>query len=175
MTVLGGRKVNRTGRSTGRYKTNKHLKIGAQFVPHTLQMIESPAWQALSLSAHRVLDRIEIEHMHHGAQENGRLPVTFNNFLDYGIHLHSIAPAVRECKALGFLEVTQHGSGGNASFRMPNKFRLTYLPLLAKEPATHEWQRIQTIEQAEALARTARAHRPRPKNRIPMMVFATRQ
>ena len=55
-------------------------------------MLESPAFRVLSLSARRVLDRIEIELAHHGGQDNGRLPVTYEHFHDYGIHRHAIGP-----------------------------------------------------------------------------------
>src|SRR5262249_30554583 len=109
MTELGSRKVDRTGRSTGAYKVHKRFKIGANFVPHPVHMIESAAWRTLSLSARRVLDRIEIEHLHHGLTENSRLPVTFDDFVRYGIERHGIAAAIRECEALGFIEITQRG------------------------------------------------------------------
>jgi hypothetical protein len=46
-------------------------------------MIKSPAWSVLSLSARRVLDRIEIEHADHGGNDNGRLPVTYDDFERY--------------------------------------------------------------------------------------------
>ena len=69
-------------------------------------MIKSPAWSVLSLSARRVLDRIEIEHADHGGYDNGRLPVTYDDFEHYGIHRHSIAAAIRETVALGFAEIT---------------------------------------------------------------------
>jgi hypothetical protein len=59
-------------------------------------MLESPAYRVLSLSAHRVISRIEIELAHHGGNDNGRLPVTKQDFIDYGIHHNSVAPAIRE-------------------------------------------------------------------------------
>jgi hypothetical protein len=120
-------------------------------------MIESPAWRTLTLSARRVLDRIEIEHLHHGLAENGRLPVTFDDFVRYGIERHGIAPAIRQCEALGFIEITQSGRAGNADFRRPNMFRLTYLPTYhTGESETNEWSRIETMEAAKMLARNAR-------------------
>jgi hypothetical protein len=45
-------------------------------------MLESAAYCELSLSARRVLDRIEIELAKHGGVENGRLPVTYDDFND---------------------------------------------------------------------------------------------
>ena len=83
-------------------------------------MLESPAWRALSLSGRRVLDRIEIELGHHGGNDNGSLPVTFEDFIAYGIHHNCIAPAIRELEALGFIKVTERGRGG-----MPNTGYLT--------------------------------------------------
>jgi hypothetical protein len=100
----------------------KRPKIGGPYVPHTRELIESLAWRALSLSARRLLDRIELEHLRHSGKDNGRLPITFDQFVDYGIHRHAIAPAMRECEALGLLQVTERGCAGNAEFCSPNYF-----------------------------------------------------
>ena len=132
--------------------------IDGQFAPHTIEMIKSPAWSVLSLSARRVLDRIEIEHADHGGNENGRLPVTYDDFERYGIHRHAIGPAIRETVALGFAEITERGRAGNAEFRSPHKFRLTYFRV-GRAPPTNEWQRIKTVEEAQ-LARAARREAP---------------
>jgi hypothetical protein len=170
MTVVDGRRVNATGRATGRLRTNRHTKIAGQFAPRLIDMLRSPAFRALSLSAHRVLARVEIELADHGGQDNGRLPVTFQDFEDYGIHRHAIGPALAECQALGFLEITQRGRAGNGEWRAPNLFRLTYRHMRS-EPATDEWKRIESIESAEAIARAARTtaehkdHKPEAKRR----------
>ena len=130
-------------------------RIGEQFVSLRVSMLRSPAYRVLSLSARRVLDRIGIEHMAHGGAENGKLPVTYEHFAEYGIHKDSIAPAIRECVALGFLEITEPGRAGNAEFRRPALYRLTYL-YTGRANATDEWHRIKTDEEAFALARAAR-------------------
>src|SRR6516165_10401669 len=122
-------------------------------------MIKSPAWSVLSLSARRLLDRIEIEHADHGGNDNGRLPVTYDDFERYGIHRHAIFPALQETVALGFAEITEHGRAGNAEFRSPHKFRLTYFHV-GRAPPTNEWQRIKTVEEAQALATAARRKVP---------------
>ena len=57
-------------------------------------------------------------------------------------------------EALGFLEV-EHGQAGNREYRWPSTYRLTYLPVGRARP-TNEWQRIRTMEEAEAIARVAR-------------------
>jgi hypothetical protein len=131
---------------------------GQQWAWHTVEALGSPAWRVLSLSGRRVLDRIEIEHASHGGKDNGNLPVTYDDFVKYGIDRHAVAPAIREVEALGFIEITEHGRGGNAEYRMPNKFRLTHLPTGKDRdtPATDEWKRVKTTEEAEAIARAAR-------------------
>jgi hypothetical protein len=159
VTVLGGRKVNKKGRATGALRTNRRTKIQGQFAWRTIDMLESPAFRVLSLSAHRLLDRLEIELAHHGGQDNGKLPCTYQHLHEYGIHRHAIGPAIRECVALGFVEITERGRAGNAEFRTPNLFRLTYKPTRVDGP-TDDWRSIESIEGAEALARAARAASP---------------
>ena len=138
MTGIGTRKTDITGRATGRRFGNKRTSIGEQFAPHPIRMIRSPAWCALSLSARRVLDRIEIELASHGGTDNGKLPCTYDDLQRYGIHRHAIGPAIREAAALGFLEVTEPGRAGNADWRKPNVFRLTYRNTQNAKP-TDEW------------------------------------
>ena len=156
MTAIGCEKHDVKGRSTGRRKTNGAMKIVGQFIPTPVEMLASPAHRVLSLSARRVLARVEVEHAGHGGFENGSLPVTFNNFEAFGIDRHSIAPAIAECVALGFLKITERGRSGNGDFRRANRFRITYLPLRGVAP-THDWKRIQTDAEAETIAKTARA------------------
>jgi hypothetical protein len=132
----------------------RRTKIDGQFAARLIEMLRSPAWCVLSLSARRILDRIEIELADHGGTDNGKLPVTFDDFVRYGIDRHAIAPAIRECTALGFVEVTEAGRAGNADFRKPNLFRLTYKHT-DHAGATHEWRKI-TAEDAATLAQIAR-------------------
>jgi hypothetical protein len=136
-------------------------RISGQFAPRLIEMIESPAFCELSLSARRVLDRLEIELAGHGGTENGKLVVTFNQFQQYGIDRHAIAPALREVEALGFVEVTEHGRAGNAEYRQPNRFRITYRPT-DNGPETHEWRRVKTTKDAIEIARTARNPKKNP-------------
>ncbi len=132
-------------------------RISGQFAAHLVVMLECPAWRVLSLSARKVLDRVEIELAHHGGRDNGRLPVTYDDFANYGVHRHSIRPAINELVALGFLEITRAGRAGNAEFRESNLFRLTYRPSKgAPADGSHEWKAIKSDEEAERLAKAAR-------------------
>jgi len=138
----------------------RHNKISGQFAARLIEMLESPAYRVLSLSGHLALARIEIEFAHHGGRPvlNGKLTVTFDDFEAYGIHRHSIGPALRELEALGFIERTRKGAGGNAGYRCSNQFRLTFRPCgLAPGDGTHEWRRVQTLDEANAIAEGARA------------------
>jgi hypothetical protein len=106
-----------------RYRT----KIGGQFAPRLTEMLNSPAYRALSLSGHRVLGRLEIELGNHGGTNNGKLPVTYGDFERYGMDPHSVAPAIREVCALGFVKITERGRPSESDFgRHPNLFHITY-------------------------------------------------
>src|SRR5215217_6005480 len=115
-------------------------KIAGQFAPRTIEMIRSPAMQALSLSGRRILDRLEIELADHGGKDNGKLPVTYDDFERFGIHRHAIGPGVREAEALGFVALTERGVAGNSEFRSPSLYRLTYRHT-KDTAATNEWRR----------------------------------
>jgi hypothetical protein len=142
-------------------KTVRRNQIASQFAWLSIGALESPAYRALSLSGHRILSRIQIEHAHHGGKENGDLPVTFMDFENYGIERHAIAPAIREVEALGFIRITQMGRSGNGEWRRPNKFALTHLPTKDNPKPTEDWKRIKTIEEAEVIAKAARNAGPK--------------
>ena len=150
----------------------RRTQIDGQFAAREIKMLESPAFRVLSLSARRILDRLEIELAHHGGKDNGRLPVTYDDFVKYGMDRHAVAPGIRELVALGFAEITVPGRAGNAEWRAPNRFRITYKPTNDAAP-THEWKHIYTDEQAEERAQVARVMQPtKPKvtaqNKMPV-------
>lgn len=116
-----------------------------------------------------MLARIEIELAQHGGKDNGSLPVTYDDFEHYGIDRNQIAPAIREAVALKFIEITKPGRAGNAEFRTPNFFRLTYRHTKREEPS-NDWRRIVTAEQATKLAGQARPPVHKKKFRTPVGV-----
>jgi len=154
-------------------KPGRKNAIAGQFAARPIAMLEAPAYRVLSRAAHLVLSRLEIEHAHHGGKDNGKLPCTYQHFQEFGVHERMIAPAVRELVALGLVEITRRGCGGNAEFRQPNLYRLTYRPAHdASGDGTHEYQAIPTIDRADEIAKQARlAADPgavrRAKNKIP--------
>jgi hypothetical protein len=153
-------------------------QIPGQFAPRLIEMLRSPAYRALSRAAHQVLARLEIELADHGGMDNGELIVTFDQFEEYGIHRHAIAPAIRELVALGLVEITEQGLGGNAEYRRPSKYRLAYRPV-GRAESTDEWRKI-TAEDAMRIAEGARGHPEKPsvekrteKPKFPSAVSAT--
>ena len=132
-------------------------KIAGQFAARPIAMLESPAYRALSRAAHQVLARIEIEHAHHGGADNGALPVTYDHLVEYGLHRRMVAPALRELEALGFIERTRRGCALNGGLRRASTYRLTFRHAKGAEgDGTHEYLKIKTIEEAEAIAKQAR-------------------
>ena len=93
---------------------------------HAIDMLRSPAWRVLSLSARRVLDRLEIELADHGGVDNGKLPVTYEDFMRYGIDRHAVAPAIREAWRWASSRSQRPAVPAMPSFAEPNLFRLTY-------------------------------------------------
>jgi hypothetical protein len=74
------------------------------------------------------------------------------------MHRTSVAPAIREAEALGFIRITERGRGGNSEYGTPNLFFLTYAqtPDSGKHPPTHDWRRFKTLDEAEEAAQSAR-------------------
>lgn len=159
---LTARRADATGRSTGKFLDSKFRKLnsvpkGQAFVWYTRDMIESPAWRAMSQNARLVVDRVCVEHMAHGGGQNGALPVTYDDFERTGIRRGSIRRAIAEALALGFIEMPRKGTRGYGDFPgAPSLFRLAWLPTSENGPATIRWRRFDTLAAAEAAAAEAR-------------------
>jgi hypothetical protein len=142
---------------------HRRNKFEGQFAGRLIAMLESPAWASLTLTARRVLDRLEIELAKHGGNDNGKLVVTYEQFIAFGIDKNSIAAAIRELEALGFVEA-EHGKAGNREYRWPSSYRLTYHDVGRAKP-TNEWKRIKTTEEADGIADAARKQKATPIKR----------
>jgi hypothetical protein len=140
--------------------TVRRNRLSEQWAAYPIEMLQSPAYRALSLSACRVLHRIEIELAAHGGNDIERLPVTKADFVEYGISPRLVASAIREAEALGFIRITQRGRGGNAEHRKENQFFPTYLVGRNRALApSHDWRQINTLEEAKQIACAARANK----------------
>jgi hypothetical protein len=154
---------NRNGQAAGISK----IQIPAPFAWRTIEMMESFAYRALSQSAHRVMSRLEIELQRHGgkSRENGHLPCTYDDFVEYGITRKMIAPAIRELVALGFIEVIRKGSAGNAEHRQAALFLITYRHAGSDCVISDGWKRIASLIEAEEIAASARARKSNERAR----------
>lgn len=153
---------NATGRSThipasSRVRRANRPPEDQPWVWITREMMESPAWRAMSENARRLLDRIMLEHMAHAGTENGALTVTYDDFVATGIRRNSIAPTIAECVVLGWIThhrgARAHGEGrGHAQ-----RFGLSWLPTADGEPAVQGWRRWTDEADAGAAAKAARS------------------
>jgi hypothetical protein len=152
-------------KNTPEGKTIRRNSVAEYFTSRPVALLETPAFRVLSRAAHLAMSRIELELRHHAGNGNGKLIVTKQQFIEYGLHKDSIAPALRELEALGIIIITQRGRGGNAEHRQPNRFLLNYMcgAVDAHEQVTNTWKRVQTVDEAEKLCAEARESKD-PKN-----------
>jgi hypothetical protein len=171
-----------TKRARSKWAKSERRKLDSPFAPFPAGMIDSPAFHVLlaSGSAFKLLLMLGAVWARNGGikhNTNGqKLIVTYEQFCKYwSMDSHSVATALRVLVALGFLERVK-GCAGNADEREPNTYRLTFLPAEGVPgTGTHEYRRIKTKDEAEAIviaARQAREDSPKRvrvpfKNRIP--------
>ncbi len=132
---------NATGRSTGRLADRRQRsRIGPPKEPWTfiaLEVLESNAYQSLSINARRVIDRLIVENGRHNRLENGELRVSARQFHEWGVTKDCLTPAIRELEERGLIEVSLGEATG--ALRSPLLFRLTFYGTLEKS-ATNEWR-----------------------------------
>lgn len=130
---------------------------GEPFAWLTQELMHSGALRALSINGRRVLDRVMIEHMAHGGQENGRLKITWNDFVKFGISRRLISRSINEVVATGLVAIEvrgKHFQSCNQQTGEPTQYRLTWLPVAEPNnfrPATNEWKRFgESVRAAKA-------------------------
>ncbi len=105
------------------------------FIP--LSVLESNAWQSLSINARRVIERLVCEHFRHNRLENSNLRVSARQFHHWGVTKDCLTPAIRELEERGLIEVCSGEAIG--ALRPPLLFRLTFYGTLEKS-ATNDWR-----------------------------------
>jgi hypothetical protein len=144
---MGRRKQDRLGFLTRKDKMRLNAPPqGEPWIWFTQEMLESGAYRSLSINARRALDRINVEHMRHAGLKNGRLKVTWNDFVQWGIGRRLITRALNELIAAGLLAIEQIGRRSNGIERgEPTRYRLTFLPVAEptnSRPATDDWKKF---------------------------------
>ena len=133
-----------SGKSNGREGKIRGAPEGSSWVWLTFELLSSDAWRSRSRNCIRLIDRLILEHMAHAGRENGSLIVTYNQFKEFGVRRNDIKRSVDEAVAYGLLRVTEQGGFKGAS-KLPNRYRLTFLPSDEKgyvRLASNEWKSI---------------------------------
>jgi hypothetical protein len=154
---------------------------GSSWVWFTAEMLESPAWRALTGNALKLIMRIALEHMKHGGKDNGKLPVTYSDFVAYGVRRNAVNEALEIASQLGFVRRREGGmvpwAGG---IRATSKYELTSMSV-GGAPPRNDWTRVGTDADARTTVRRAkkacemmrtgsrkRREKRKPKNRVPI-------
>jgi hypothetical protein len=144
---MGNRKQDRAGFLPRRVQDKLNAPPhGLAWCWLTQEIMESGSFRALSIYGRRVLDRIMLEHMRHAGQENGRLKVTWCDFVKSGISRRLVGHALGEVISAGLVAIEipgrriRYGQPGD-----PTHYRLTWLPVAKQNdffPATNDWKRF---------------------------------
>ena len=176
---MGRRKQDGAGFLTKKAKTRLNSPPLTQpWVWISYEMLESGAFRSLSIHARRALDRIMLEHMQHGGQDNGRLKVTWNDFVKFGTGRKFVKFAIGELVAVGLIAIEQPGRRAWGQDKgEPTQYRLTYLPVSEPNnfhPATNEWMKFETDIRAARSAIKAKQRKTHHKfnGQVASMAFA---
>jgi hypothetical protein len=134
-----------------RFREMNRPPEGESWLWMTSGMLESPAWRTLPGHALKLVMRIALEHLSHGGLDNGALPVTYGDFVKFGIERRRIREAIMIAEGLGFIERVSVGeTPWHGHIRTPGKFALTWLPKANGIPPSNKWTRHTTIADANA-------------------------
>jgi hypothetical protein len=122
---------------------------GQSWIWFTQEMYGSHAFQDLvrHRAARIVVDRIAYEHTRHGGKENGRLKVTYDDFVAWGMSRSSVGDAITIAQALGWIKLVTRGRASFEDTRFPSEYALTWQSIGADLP-TNDWARIRDVETA---------------------------
>ncbi|MDX0542049.1 hypothetical protein GOC91_03320 [Sinorhizobium medicae] len=158
MTSINPRDHSRT---SGR--AEKKQRWLQAYIPHRLELLQSPAWQNAPRPLARLIERLEIEHLRHGGQNNGELFVAYSQFVAYGVSKKSICRTLRLGEELGLIEVVRTEGLIRGDLRPPNGYRLTFVPAKNRTAPSDEWRGV-SKERAEALVAAYRTEEKRTLN-----------
>ncbi len=142
-------------------RLSKVARSDEEFIKHERSLLESPAWWARSPHLARLLDLLELEHLHNGGKENGRLRLTYGQIAAVGVPRKFIASIIAEGEALGLIVATRGPRESRTKSAM-TEYRITYLPTRMDTPEFritpfhfdkpgHEWRQIDA-DKATAIA-----------------------
>ena len=106
-----------------RQRRNK-IPEGTAFIPMYRELLESDACRTASVWTMRFVFRVMIEDMNHGSADNGKLVVTFNDCVQFGIPRKHIKEAQAEAIGRGLIYRTEKGTRAAGRGRKPHRFGL---------------------------------------------------
>ena len=109
---------------------SKPNKISGQLAARSIEMMESPALSRPQPVGSSLYRASKWSSLTTADRTMGKLPVTFDDFVAYGMHRTAIGPALAELESLGFIEITDQGKMARAAeYRRPKKFLLLSRPV----------------------------------------------
>jgi hypothetical protein len=160
MTVTVPRKIGAHGRTANviagkRFRKALTLPQGVGWcVPVPRDLLNSPAWLAMSYQCRKLVDSIMAEHADQGGLENGNLIAPYSMLQARGMRRGNILNAIVEAEALGIVD-SARGVRSYGSRRAPSRYRLTWLGTPDGLTATNEWKSIKTNDEAKTRVRNA--------------------
>ena len=142
--------------------------VGAAWIWLTRDMLESPAYRALSRAGHQLLARLMVEHCDHAGKENGRLAVSWDAFQAAGLHRSTMAQTLDEVTRLGFVRVVDEGHRGyGTAIGRRATYRLTFAGVVGDDsgPPTNDWKAISQADARSIMEAVRQAERKRKARR----------
>lgn len=145
MPFASGNRHDQTGRTVAkprdrRFAARNRPPPDEPWVWFTRALLESDAFRSLSRPALLCLFRVILEHMAHAGTANGALVVPFDDFAKYGVRRKSVAGALAELQERGLITKVVAGGRAFGSARVPNRYRLEWLPSSDGTPARNGWK-----------------------------------
>jgi hypothetical protein len=116
------------------------------FLPRDL--LNSPAWLAMSHQCRMFIDALMAELADRGGVENGDLKAPYDFLETRGMRRGKILDAVVEARALGLVQ-PKRGVRSYGSRKVPSTYRLTWVGTPDGLTGTHEWKAIKSDEEAK--------------------------
>lgn len=111
---------------------------GECWIWHTLELRRSKAWQGRSIGCVKLIEYLELEHLQHGANDNGSLHAPYSQLVEFGLSRKMINPAILEAEARGLIKVDRGGLKGRTLSEM-NRFTLTYAWTRVQRDGVWHW------------------------------------
>ena len=133
---------------------------GQPWVWRTPELLTSPAWRSQSINCRRLIEFLEVEHMHHAGLENGYLFATYDQLVEWGVTRRLVHETITQAERLGLIECHRGGRKGFTKTHL-SRFRLTYLASQEVNEqgqkyyaaSTDEWQRVSAEQAAKVTGR----------------------